>query len=256
MIGSRPVAGDCGNVAVGSSGAPQAVITTATTRPLTNHLVIEYSFTVVYSVAMERTMHPPWFMGHIEWLELGLFGLFSVVIFVLLTQCRQRQHIEPTATQKPTLPVKSMHWRSIPEIQLLVLALPLELLWEVAQFPLYTVWHEGDWSYISYGLAHCTLGDLIILLVAYWIVALLNRNRHWYLNNILPNGALFLVLGAVYTIYSEISNVRIKGTWDYTDLMPIVPVADIGAMPFLQWILIPPVLLWLMRLLTLSPDRP
>ena len=192
-------------------------------------------------------------MGHIEWLELGLFALFSVLIIALLTQCRQRRLVEPAVILKPTSRKTNWHWRSIPEIQLLVLALPLELLWEVAQFPLYTVWHEGDWNYILYGLAHCTLGDLVILLIAYWIVAMLNRDRHWYLNNILPNGALFLVLGAVYTIYSEITNVRIKGTWDYTELMPIVPVVEIGAMPFLQWILIPPVLLWLMRLLVLSP---
>ncbi len=201
-------------------------------------------------------MHPPWFMGHIEWLELGLFILFSVVILALLTQCRQRRHMKPAVVRKPPLPETGRLWRSIPEIQLLVLALPLELLWEVAQFPLYTVWHEGDWNYILYGLAHCTLGDLIILLVAYWVVALLNRDRNWHLNTVLPNGVLFMVLVVVYTIYSEIMNVNIKGTWDYTELMPIVPVVEIGAMPFLQWVLIPPVLLWLMRLLTLASVRP
>ncbi len=194
-------------------------------------------------------------MGHIEWAEIGFFVLFSIVIVALLTQFRPRRQAEPTIVLKQLLPESSWHWRSIPEIQLLVLALPLELLWEVAQFPLYTVWHEGDWSYILYGLVHCTLGDLIILLVAYWVVALLNRDRSWYLQAVLPNGVLFMVLGVVYTVYSEIMNVRIKGTWDYTDLMPIVPIVEIGAMPFLQWILIPPVLLWLMRLVTLIPAR-
>ena len=75
-------------------------------------------------------------------------------------------------------------------MQLLTLALPLELLWEVARFPLYTVWHESDWSYILYGLAHCTLDDLLILLVVYWVVALLNRNRRWYLDSVVTNGFL------------------------------------------------------------------
>ena len=162
---------------------------------------------------------------------------------------------EPEQLEKPRLLMQRWNWRSVPEIRLLVLALPLELLWEIAQFPLYTVWHEGTWTYILYGLAHCTLGDLIILLVAYWIVALLNRDRDWYLATVLPNGFLFMMLGAVYTVYSEINNVRIKGTWGYTDLMPVVPVVDIGAMPLLQWILIPPVVLWLMRMLALSPVR-
>jgi len=130
-----------------------------------------------------------------------------------------------------------------------MLGLPLSLLWEIAQFPLYTVWHQNDWGYILYGLAHCTLGDLLILLSIYELVALLNRNRYWVERNVLFNGIIFTLGGVGYTIYSEITNVRIKGTWGYTDLMPIVPIVEIGGMPFLQWLLIPPILLGLMRLL-------
>lgn len=200
-------------------------------------------------------MHHTLFMGHLEWLELGFFTLLAIALVGLLMQCRQHARTEPERRKPPRLLMRGRDWRSVPEIRLLVLALPLELLWEIAQSPLYTVWHEGTWSYILYGLAHCTLGDLIILLVAYWIVALLNQDRNWYLSNVFPTGFLFVMLGTVYTIYSEINNVRVKGTWNYTDLMPIVPVVDIGAMPLMQWILIPPVLLWLMRLLALSPAR-
>jgi len=204
---------------------------------------------------MDMPMHPTLSMGHLEWLELGFFALLAVAVLVLLMQCRQRPRTQPERPETPRLAIQRWDWRSVPEIRLLVLALPLELLWEIAQFPLYTVWHDGTWSYILYGLAHCTLGDLMILLVGYWLVALLNRDRDWYLNTVLPNGFLFVMLGGVYTVYSEIANVRITGTWGYTDLMPIVPVVDIGAMPLLQWVLIPPVLLWLMRMLALSPAR-
>jgi len=161
----------------------------------------------------------------------------------------------PERSGKPRRVVQRRDWRSVPEIRLVVLALPLELLWEIAQFPLYTVWHEGSWSYILYGLAHCTLGDLMILLVGYWLVALSNRDRDWYLNTVLPNGFLFVMLSAVYTVFNESTNVRTE-TWGYTALMAIVPVVDIGAMPLLQWVLIPPVLLWLMRMLALAPARP
>lgn len=193
-------------------------------------------------------MHPPWFMGHQEWLELGFFGLLAVITLVLLTQCRFRRSATSTsAVLAPTI-LQQRKWFSIPELQLLMFGLPLELLWEVAQFPLYSVWHEGDWGYILYGLAHCTLGDLLILLVTYWVVALLNRSRYWYRSNILVSGFLFTFLGLGYTIYSEIVNVGIKGAWDYTELMPIIPVIEIGGMPFMQWVLVPPVLLWLMRM--------
>jgi hypothetical protein len=87
-------------------------------------------------------------------------------------------------------------------------------------------------------------------------VALLNRNRRWIEDHILLNGVLFTLAGLGYTIYSEIANVRIKGTWGYTDLMPIVPVVEIGGTPFLQWLLIPPVLLGLMRLLGRAREQP
>ncbi len=43
----------------------------------------------------------------------------------------------------------------LPEPRLIGLALPMELLWEVAQLPLYDVWHTSAWGYhfISLSLA-------------------------------------------------------------------------------------------------------
>ena len=190
------------------------------------------------------TMHGP------NVVELMLFSLLTVVIIILFFQFR-RQRASPYVPP-PRLLLNGMRWLGVPEIRLVVLALPIQLLWEVAQFPLYDVWHENSWSYILYGLIHCTLGDVLIMLSAYWLVAFVNRSRYWYRRGLFRNGLLFTLIGAGYTIYSEIVNVHIKQTWGYTELMPIVPVIEIGGMPFLQWLLIPPVLLGLMRLLTHS----
>ncbi len=192
--------------------------------------------------------HPPWFMGYQELFELAFFGLLAVIALVLLTQCRLSRAALPTPAilTRPRLPQRK--WYSIPELQLIMFGFPLQLLWEVAQFPLYTVWHQNDWGYILYGLAHCTLGDLLILLILYELIALFQWDRYWYRHSVLPSGVLFIIAGIGYTIYSEISNVRIKGTWGYTELMPIVPLIEIGGTPFLQWLLIPPFLLWLMHL--------
>ena len=192
-------------------------------------------------------MHHSARLWRLEWIELGIFSLLAVITIILLLQFRSGYPRRSRAKNMAAQDVRSNAWITIPEVQLLTLALPLQLLWEIAQFPLYTVWHEGDWGYILYGLVHCTLGDLLILLCIFWLVALFNRNRRWYLEAVLANGFLFTILGIGYTIYSEIVNVRVKGTWGYTELMPIVPVIEIGGMPFLQWVFIPPILLVLMR---------
>lgn len=115
------------------------------------------------------------------------------------------------------------------------------------------MWNQNDWSYILYALAHCTLGDLLILLVLYEFIAALCGDRRWHRHSPARRGFAFTILGVCYMALSEIGNVRIRGAWGYTELMPIVPVIGIGGMPLLQWVLIPPVLIWLMRLL---PDAP
>ena len=198
---------------------------------------------------MNSSMHP---YAHFNWFELLEIGLFVLLVFFfllfiirffILTQSINKR-------SKENVSLRKIHsWKKTPEYILIVLSLPLQLLWEIAQFPLYTVWHEGDWSFILYGLVHCTLGDLLILLSVFWLISLLNRSRDWIFSPSMPNIVLFTVLGLAYTIFSEILNTRIKGTWGYTELMPIVPVIEIGGMPFLQWLLIPPVTIWFMKIM-------
>jgi len=57
---------------------------------------------------------------------------------------------------------------------------------------------------------------------------------------------VFNTIGRIQHVRSLCSD-RIKSTWGYTDLMPLIPIVDIGVTPLLQWLLIPPVLLWWMR---------
>jgi len=192
---------------------------------------------------------------HISWFELVEFGLsigIALLVIILFFCFYNRFRVSGSKAAKPFSMIPMDLCEKHPECMLIMLALPLQLLWEVAQFPLYTVWHEGDWAYILYGLIHCTLGDLLILLVIFWVVSLLNKSRFWVYESGFTSFVLFIFLGLVYTIYSEIVNTRIKGTWGYTESMPIVPVIEIGGAPFMQWLLIPPVLIWLMRLLQAS----
>jgi hypothetical protein len=48
-----------------------------------------------------------------------------------------------------------------------------------------------------------------------------------------------VVMGLLYTGYSEWVNVYQRGAWRYTPAMPLVPVVKIGLSPLLQWLLLP-----------------
>lgn len=52
-------------------------------------------------------------------------------------------------------------WRFVLGRYLPVLAV-LNLLWEIAQLPLYTLWTEAISIYIAYAVLHCTIGDVLI----------------------------------------------------------------------------------------------
>ena len=197
---------------------------------------------------MDSTSHPIPSHHWSELLEIGVFILLVLIALIFVVRWSSvKSGSNNSEISNNTI---KRNWLDTPETTLVVLALPLQLLWEIAQFPLYTVWHEGDWSYILYGLVHCTLGDLLIHLGAFWIISLLNRSRRWIYSPKLVNVLLFIIIGLGYTIYSEIVNTRIKGTWGYTENMPIVPVFDIGGTPFMQWLLIPPVLQWLINIIS------
>jgi hypothetical protein len=123
----------------------------------------------------------------------------------------------------------------------------LNLLWEIAQLPLYTLWEESPRSFIAYAVVHCTLGDVAIGTLALLIALIATRARAvetWRWRQV----TLFLVIPAVgYAVLSEWINTIARGSWAYSALMPVVSLGgfEIGLSPLAQWVVIPPVALWL-----------
>ncbi len=123
----------------------------------------------------------------------------------------------------------------------------LNLLWEIAHLPLYTVWSEGSPPYLAYVVAHCTLGDVLIGTLALLIALMAVRARTvetWRWKQVI----LFLVVPAIgYTALSEWINTVVRDSWAYSALMPVVNLGgfEIGLSPLAQWLVIPPAALWL-----------
>ena len=122
--------------------------------------------------------------------------------------------------------------------------LPFNFLWELAQSPAYSDWCRG-WSYLLRTRLHCTAGDGLILLGAFWGTSLVFRDRAWIAGPRKSPLALFLALGLAYTVWSEWLNVSIRSAWGYSVEMPLL--FGIGVLPLAQWLVIPLLVVWVVR---------
>lgn len=143
--------------------------------------------------------------------------------------------------------LSSISWRSAAGV--LVVFGGLNLLWEVAQLPLYDIWYEASSGEIAFAVLHCTAGDLLIginsAIVALLLAAVLYRTTHPSVWTIV---LIFELIATAYTIYSEWLNVFVRRSWSYSELMPTIPPLETGLSPLLQWIMLPVVTIWIAQL--------
>lgn len=121
---------------------------------------------------------------------------------------------------------------------------PANLAWEAAQLPLYTIWREGKWSEITFAVFHCTAGDALIASASLIGALLLVGSAHWPDERYVAVATFTLVAGVAYTAFSEWLNTEVRGSWAYSDLMPVLPVTGTGLSPLAQWVVIPLAAFW------------
>ncbi len=117
----------------------------------------------------------------------------------------------------------------------------LNLFWEVAQLPLYTIWREASPGYIAFAVAHCTVGDVLIGAAALTMALTAAGARSlgsWPWRGVV---VVATVVGILYTVVSEWMNTSLRPAWQYSELMPILRLGDvgIGVSPLLQWLILP-----------------
>jgi hypothetical protein len=124
----------------------------------------------------------------------------------------------------------------------------LNLMWETAQLPLYTIWTDATYGEIAFAVFHCTLVDVLIGATALAITLTLTRTRapeDWRWVRI---AILLVLLGAAYTAFSEWMNTTLL-RWAYSALMPTLNLGGIkiGLSPLAQWVVVPLLALYLTR---------
>lgn len=145
----------------------------------------------------------------------------------------------------------------LPEFNVVVFALLLNYPWEFLQVPLFAGMPEAaHWDAIK-TCTRAALGDALIMLIAYWTVGLVVRNRSWVLAPSTARTCMFVAIGVVITISIErlaIAGMWLAG-WRYSSLMPIVPGIGVGLSPLLQWVVLPPLVVWFSRRQILGSGR-
>ena len=124
------------------------------------------------------------------------------------------------------------------------LAVVLNLVWEIGQLPLYTI-YRADPETITYAVIHCTIGDMLIALASYGIAVVATRSGRWPIERPMSGVAIAVSAGLLYTVFSEWLNVSVRGSWEYASAMPTV--YGIGLSPVLQWLIVPITMLFIMR---------
>lgn len=134
-----------------------------------------------------------------------------------------------------------------PELPVAMFSFLLHFVWEFLQVPTYSGMAEmAHWQGIKL-CTSATIGDVGFALTAFWTASLAARTRHWIGNQAALPVLVFIGTGIALTVGFEFYYTQVTQRWTYSDLMPLVPPFGTGLSPFLQWLIIPPVVLWLSR---------
>ena len=139
---------------------------------------------------------------------------------------------------------RALQW---PEFNVVIFSFLLNLAWEYWQVPFFRgMADQPHWLGVK-ACTQATFGDAVITLIAFWIAAIFARTRNWISLPRKRDFAIFVGAGVLATILFEILATGPLARWAYTDAMPRVPIIGTGLLPLLQWLLLPPLVLWFVR---------
>lgn len=133
-----------------------------------------------------------------------------------------------------------------PILNFLFFSFVLNATWEWIQSPFF-VDITTDLNTIIWYCIHCTLGDTLLLLVGFILISVYHKNMNWIYHVHLRHYTILSVFGFSYTLISEYINVYIKHNWSYSQIMPLLPFINVGLVPLVQWIILPPVIVFITK---------
>lgn len=100
----------------------------------------------------------------------------------------------------------------------------------------------------TWALLVMSFRDAFLILLIYWIVSLEAKDLFWY-KKLNKHLILISVLGILISYFIEMKNVYFLQIWSYKELMPIIPVLNVGLTPVAQLIFTPILTFWILRMI-------
>ena len=125
----------------------------------------------------------------------------------------------------------------------------LNVAWENLQAPLYQG-YSNFWQHFPI-CSVASLGDVLIILVLYFVLAVINRDMLWIKKISKGDVILIISLGALVAVGIEkwaLATLR----WQYASAMPLIPYAEVGLLPVLQMIVLPVVTYYISKRVAFS----
>jgi hypothetical protein len=145
------------------------------------------------------------------------------------------------------------------QIYLYLLALPLHLIWEVAQIEAYA-FPETNLMKDVIGCFLPSLGDGLMTLVIYWAGWLAFRDWQWILHPGIHGYLFMMSIGLLLAVAVEWNALYQTRAWAYNERMITVPILGVGLLPILQMLLLLPatavLVQWMWRKRRKTPVRP
>ena len=122
-------------------------------------------------------------------------------------------------------------------------AVALNYVWEIAQSPLYAGIHswENIWK-------HCfvaSLGDGIILWIIHAVGRIAFGRWNWFIDPGFKGYGVMLGSGLIVALAIEWIAMHLLQRWEYSAGMPIIPGTNIGLVPILQMLILPPAIFYI-----------
>lgn len=143
---------------------------------------------------------------------------------------------------KPEL--KIMKWV---HINLFFFGFVINFVWEMLQMPLFSYPADASLAQINLACTQASAGDAAMIVVAFWVAVFLQKDRRWFLHPSVRSLAFFILPGVIMTVVFEALATGPLNRWTYASSMPTLPGLGTGLAPIAQWLLLPPLIIFIVR---------